>query len=149
MVQLSAKILENILQKLHENSTPKFGKMQPQQMVEHLEQNFELSIGKIKTIVYTPNEKLSKWKAFLMSDLPFEPYKSPMHKNGLPELRYSDLETAKEKMLVALEEYKNFYKNNPGVTNPNPMFGELNYAEWDRFHRKHLMHHFKQFKLIQ
>lgn len=149
MVQLSLKVIENILAQLHEKSSPKFGQMTPQEMVEHLEDTFNISMGKRDVEVYTPSHKLTKWKEFLMSDLPLPPYKSPIHKNGLPPLNYSNLDDAKQQLFSTLDEYNFFQKKYPETITKNPNFGNLNFVEWNKFHQKHLMHHFQQFQIIQ
>ena len=35
------------------------------------------------------------------------------------------------------------------IKTTNPVFGDLNYEEWIRFHSKHFAHHFKQFGLLE
>ncbi len=76
-------------------------------------------------------------------------YKMPLMKeNELEPLQHSDLETAKQKMLEAREEYLEFFKENSDALQKNAVFGYLNRYEWYLLERKHLNHHFNQFGLI-
>ena len=149
MVQLSPSVVQNLLSRLKEDKKPKFGKMTPQQMVEHLCEMFDISTNKIESEVFVASEKLPKWKDFLMSDLPFQPFESPRDKDGLPPLKYANLDDAKYELVKRVEEFNTYYKNHPAARANCPAFGSLSYYEWKKFHGKHLYHHFSQFKLIQ
>ncbi|MBX2844747.1 MAG: DUF1569 domain-containing protein [Saprospiraceae bacterium] len=149
MVQLQPRVIKNVLSNLKETSYPRFGQMSPQQMVEHLEEMFDISMGKIEVEVFTPEEKLGKWKHFLMSDLPFKPFKSPRNEGGLPPLVHGDLDIAKKALQDKVKEFHAYYKDHPAAQALSPAFGPLSYYEWKKFHGKHLQHHFRQFKLIQ
>ncbi len=149
MVQLNPSVVQNILSRLKQTSKPRFGEMIPQEMVEHLCQSFDISTNKIEAEVFTPDEKLGKWKDFLMSDLPFQPFKSPRDADGLAPLEYQDLDEAKYELVKRVAEFHDYYQNHPAAKADCPAFGTLSYYEWKKFHGKHLQHHFSQFKLIQ
>jgi len=149
MVQLNPSVVQNLLSRLKADSTPRFGEMTPQQMVEHLCQMFDISINKIEADVFTPDDKLPKWKNFLMSDLPFQPFRSPRDEAGLPNLEFENLDEAKYELTKRVEAFHQYYKNHPAARANCPAFGLLSYYEWKKFHGKHLQHHFSQFKLIQ
>jgi len=149
MVQLQPNVIQNVLSNLKESSYPKFGEMTSQRMVEHLEEMFEISMGKIEVEVHTPQEKLGKWKHFLMADLPFKPFKSPRDAAGMRPLQHADLDSAKQALVDKIKEFHAYYQAHPAAQAISPAFGPLSYYEWKRFHGKHLQHHFGQFKLIQ
>lgn len=149
MVQLNSSVVKNILSRLKENKKPKFGNMTPQQMVEHLCEFFDISMNKTEADIFTPDEKLPKWKHFLMSDLPFQPFESPRDKDGLPPLQYENLEEAKQELVNRVSAFHRYYEQHPEKKANCPAFGALSYYEWKKFHGKHLQHHFSQFKLIQ
>lgn len=149
MVKLSPSVIQNLLSRLKETSKPRFGEMTAQEMVEHLCQMFDISMCKIEADVFTPDEKLGKWKNFLMSDLPLQPFKSPRDEDGLPDLVFENLDEAKYELTKRIEGFHDFYQNHPASRADNPAFGSLSYYEWKKFHGKHLQHHFSQFKLIQ
>ncbi len=149
MVQLNPSVVQNILSRLRDDSKPRFGQMTPQEMIEHLIRMFDVSMNKIEAEVFTPKEKLGKWKDFLMSDLPFQPFKSPRDSQGLPENEYGDLDEAKYELVKRIADFHHYFSNHPAAKANSHSFGSLSYYEWKKFHGKHLQHHFSQFKLIQ
>jgi hypothetical protein len=46
-----------------------------------------------------------------------------------------------------VEDYYDYFEENPDSIFINPTFGPLNKEEWERFHIKHLTHHLTQFGL--
>jgi oxepin-CoA hydrolase/3-oxo-5,6-dehydrosuberyl-CoA semialdehyde dehydrogenase len=58
------------------------------------------------------------------------------------------LEVAKVKLLEARQRYLEYFNENPEAITKNVVFGELNRYEWYLMERKHLNHHFEQFKLL-
>lgn len=141
--------LAEIIAPLMESDQPGFGRMKPQQMLEHLE---AIHMGCLQTggRVFTSEDSLPKMRAFLYSDMQIQPgFKSPMHKDGLPELRHPNFQTAKNALLEAVDAFHSFFKSNPEQTTNNPTFGPLDYGDWQRFHSKHNRHHFNQFDLLK
>src|SRR6476620_9516869 len=63
--------LDILLQHLTADAKGNWGKMNAQQMVEHLADFFDVSSGKIKFDVITPAADLPKYLAFLHSDKEF------------------------------------------------------------------------------
>ena len=140
-----------IINKLKAEDSATWGKMNAQQMVEHLKGFFDVSTKKLKFELVTPEEQLPAYKAFLLSDKAFrENTPAPLSVIGpdtLP-LRYSDLETAKEKLKIAIIEFKELFSTTKNLTTLHPVFGWLNYDEWILLHYKHTQHHLKQFSLL-
>lgn len=66
----------------------------------------------------------------------------------LPKLRYGSLARAKEKLKEEIQYYRVYYRDNPGATHMNPVFGELDAEQWQKFHLKHCLHHLTQFNLV-
>jgi len=133
------------------NSEPLFGKMTAQHMVEHLELILHYSNGTKKAVLLTPREKLGAMRDFLMSEKELtQGFRSPFlpQDGSLPDLHYPDIETAKKSLLHTWNNFEFYFAANPGIKEMNPFFGELNYEEWIRFHKKHFIHHFKQFGLL-
>ena len=129
----------------------KWGKMNAQQMVEHVTAFFKVSTGKIKFDLVTPVEHLPKYKEFLLSDKEFrENTKAPAGVIGeepLP-LLYANMEEAQEKLTAAITIFENYFKTDPEKKTLHPVFGELNFEEWVLLHYKHVTHHLKQFGLL-
>lgn len=144
---LHASQLQDSLTILKSDTKPLFGKMTAQHMVEHLTITLKLSIGKIKYPTFTPSERaLIAKKNLLFTELEMGKGMTPPNDTGeLYPLKFPDLEKAKEALLQAWDEYIAYYEKNGSASEIHPRFGQLNKDEWNRFHFKHIMHHFKQF----
>jgi len=129
----------------------KWGKMNAQQMLEHVSAFFYVSTENIKFDLVTPAEQLPKYKAFLLSDKEFrENTKAPGNVIGeepLP-LRYSTMNEALEKLAASISDFQSYFKEKPDKKTLHPVFGELNFEEWVLLHYKHVTHHLRQFELI-
>jgi Protein of unknown function (DUF1569) len=129
-----------------------WGKMNAQQMVEHVTAFFKISSGKIKFPIVTPEEHLPKYKAFVLSDKEFrENTRAPAAVLGdepLP-LRNATMEEALAGLEKSIREFIDYFKNEESKLVAHPVFGELNFEEWVLLHYKHVLHHAKQFGLIK
>jgi hypothetical protein len=140
-----------LVQQLAANTTGKWGKMNAQQMVEHVTAFFNVSTGRLQFPIVTPAEHLPKYKEFLMSDKEFrENTKAPQEVLGeepLP-LRKSSMDEAIAGLQQSINEFMDFFKD--AVTRPtsHPVFGTLNFEEWVLLHYKHVVHHAKQFGVL-
>lgn len=132
---------------LRNDTKPIFGKMTAQHMVEHLIVTLKLSVGKIKYPSFTPSERaLIAKQNLLFTELEMGMGMTPPNDTGeLYPLKYPNLGKAKKALLQAWDEYISFYENNDKASEVHPRFGFLGKDEWNRFHFKHFMHHFKQF----
>ncbi len=140
-----------LLQIADEKTIPKWGKMNLQQMVEHVGDFFKVSSGKIEFPVLTPIEHLPKYKEFLLSDKEFrENTKAPaevLPDEPLP-VRSIDMETAISKLQKQINDFVSHFENNNNRTTNHPVFGALNFEEWLLLHYKHVTHHARQFGLM-
>lgn len=140
-----------IISGLQAETFPVWGKMNAQQMVEHVKAFFDVSTQKLKFELVTPEDQLPAYKAFLLSDKAFrENTPAPLSVIGpdtLP-LRYADLEMAKEKLQISIHEFKELFTADKELKTLHPVFGWLNYEEWILLHYKHVHHHLKQFSLL-
>ncbi len=129
----------------------KWGKMNAQQMVEHLANVFAMSFNKIRFPIVTPAEHLLKAKAFLYSDKVFkENTKAPLSVLGdepMP-LQHQKMQEAIMQLQKNIDGFVNYFKENSSNTAVHPVFGELNFEEWVLFHHKHIMHHGTQFEVV-
>ena len=135
---------------LTEETKPKWGLMTAQHMVEHLEWQLNMALGKFETEIATPEERLEKYQDSLYNyrAMPNE-FKHPMlRKEKAEDLRHATLADAKKAFWETYEEYQAFFKENPDAETPNTVFGMLNKEMWDLLGRKHTTHHFKQFGLV-
>ena len=137
-----------LLENIKADTTATWGKMNAQQMVEHVIAFFNVSTEKIKFGLVTPEEHLPKFKEFLLSDKQFrENTKAPPTVIGEEplSLRYSSYEEAVEKLHKAVEYFETYFKDDPEKKTMHPVFGLLNFDEWVLLHYKHVTHHLRQF----
>ena len=140
-----------LLNNLSADTKGKWGKMNAQQMVEHVSAFFNVSTEKLKFNLVTPEEQLPKYKEFLYSDKEFrENTKAPATVLGdetLP-LQYPSVSIAIQKLHLAVENFINYFKNESGKKTLHPVFGMLSFDEWILLHFKHVRHHLRQFELL-
>lgn len=144
------KDLEEMLNKLSSSSVPQWGKMQVVEMLEHLRQGIELSMRDEDRQLLIPEEKVASYQRFLISDKPFmrhAPKPSDYDRYAQAGLS-SDIDAAKERLRQAVAKLQEFYTNNPGFSAVHPNFGRLDVSLWLALHKKHFMHHFSQFGLM-
>jgi hypothetical protein len=140
-----------LLNEMDADANGKWGKMNAQQMIEHLADFFDVSTEKIQFDLVTPEEHLPKYKDFLMSDKEFrENTKAPASVLGeepLP-LRYPSMDAAKEKLRESVSDFIGYFKNDPHKRTSHPVFGMLDFNEWLQLHSKHVRHHYRQFGIL-
>jgi oxepin-CoA hydrolase/3-oxo-5,6-dehydrosuberyl-CoA semialdehyde dehydrogenase len=139
------KYLYNLLSALNAGTKPLWGKMNAQQMVEHLVQQIEYCNGKKITTCDLPTEEAAREKEkWIYTDIEIP---KNLVLGPLPELRYSNLETAISQLLEELNDFEEYFKV-PGITSIHAGYGAMNYHEWLIWHGKHFTHHFRQFGLL-
>jgi oxepin-CoA hydrolase/3-oxo-5,6-dehydrosuberyl-CoA semialdehyde dehydrogenase len=150
-VEMTESNIIACLNKLTENTQPKFGMLTPQHLLEHLEQGYRIMSGEIQDFeIATPEKILEKVHNSLYNydKFPMGTKFPAMKKDELENLMHPDFDTAKAKLLAARESYKTFFKENPEAILKNMVFGELNKYESYLLERKHLNHHFEQFGIL-
>lgn len=151
-IELNRRNIQKLLNDLTENTKPNCGKMTAQQMLEHLETTLLYSIGEPEAEKYfTPEEHLEKYQDSLYNHRKMpKDFPAPfLPEDGtLPELKYKNLEQAKEKFLENLQKYQIYYRENPEAEHMHFVFGKINKEMMELMHRKHFTHHFEQFNLI-
>ena len=140
-----------LLQNITAETKPVWGKMNAQQMLEHVADFFNVSDEKIVFALVTPEEHLPKYKDFLYSDKEFrENTKAPENVLGeepLP-LRKASVEAAKDHLKKSVEEFISYFDTDSEKKTMHPVFGLLNFEEWVLLHYKHVRHHLRQFGLL-
>jgi hypothetical protein len=126
-----------------------WGKMNAQQMIEHLTDMVRLSNGKDKKEIITPAEKLPAYRQFMMSEKEF---RSGTKNPTLPEeptpVRNEDIKSAVYELQNEIFDFLAYFRQNPQAITVHPVFGALTFGEWVHLHHKHFTHHLKQFNLI-
>lgn len=151
-IELNRRNIQKLLNGLTENTKPNWGKMTAQQMLEHLETTLLYSIGEPEVEkCFTPEEHLEKYQDSLYNHRKMpKDFPAPfLPEDGtLPELKYKNLEQAKEEFLENLQKYQIYYRENPEAEHMHFVFGKLNKEMMELMHRKHFTHHFEQFGLV-
>ena len=140
-----------LVKTLSADTAGNWGKMNGQQMVEHVAAFFNVSAEKIIFPLVTPEEHLPKFKEFLLSDKQFrENTKAPTSIIGeeAQPLRYATMNDAIAKLEEAINNFILYFRDNPAKKTTHPVFGALNFEEWILLHYKHVTHHSRQFGLI-
>ncbi len=136
----------NLLGTLKSDTKQLWGKMTAQHMVEHLILAVRTSNGKLNVGCFNPPDKLPTLKRFLLSSRPLpKEFMNPIIGENLLPLEYKNLDEAIKILSQEVNDYYEYFKENPDALLLNPTFGELNKSEWDVFHEKHFKHHLSQF----
>lgn len=139
-----------LLNHLKPDTTPLWGSMTPQQMVEHLQFSLAVTTGAKIMKVITPWYMQPFLKFFILSNRPIpKNIKFPGNKEGkLPPLKYASLEEAKAQLIRAIEDTIYFMRKSPEVKTSHPLGGVFTPDNWRIFHYKHFTHHLRQFGLL-
>jgi hypothetical protein len=150
MVITNEEELQSILSKLTQDTPALWGKMNAQNMIEHLAMTLRFSNGKMLLKGPEDLEAAAKAKAYLIySDTEMvQGVKSKLMGDEPPALVYPDLSTALAKLADELSAFRKTFSDNPNQTYQHPRLGELDYGDWIIFHSKHFRHHFRQFGLL-
>ncbi|RAI98423.1 oxepin-CoA hydrolase/3-oxo-5,6-dehydrosuberyl-CoA semialdehyde dehydrogenase [Chitinophaga skermanii] len=141
--------IEPLMANLQPTSTPIWGGMTPQHMIEHLTAIHHIGCGSPEAPCFTDEAKLPTIREFLRSEVELrQGVISPIFGKDLHPYKHPDLATAKLAFLNAVDIFHQYYQANPGKLHMNPVFGQCSYEDWQLFHKKHNYHHFKQFGLV-
>jgi hypothetical protein len=138
-----------LLQKLDAGQKGVWGKMDAQQMVEHMRDACKVANGKmVLPLINTDPDRLEKTRSYMLSESPFpQNTKMPLMPEEPRRHKYTGMEEAIEKLKPELEEVFTAYAANPGMTLINPVFGDLDYEQQVHLLHKHARHHLAQFGL--
>lgn len=146
---LKEDVLRGYLSKLDEHSRPIFGKMNPQQMIEHLSLVLQIANGNMKVDIFVSDEKAARRKPFLDSEMELTPgFKAAFLPEEPTPTKFANIEEAIDDLIHQIHQFTSVYEKEPTRTMVHPFFGNLNYEYWKKFQVKHFTHHFKQFELI-
>lgn len=139
-------VLRQLLTSLDPQTTPLWGKMKAQQMIEHLVDQVEWTNGKkIPTCDRPANEAYQSKQTMLYSAMEIP---KNVFLETLPEhLKYPDIKTAVNQLMKELDDFDQYFKQSD-ITAIHGGFGPMNHHEWMIWHGKHFTHHLKQFNLI-
>ncbi len=139
-----------LLHALESHQKGVWGKMDAQQMVEHLRDICKVANGKIEMqLLNTDPARLAAAREFLMTEIPFkENTKVPVMPEEPRAHKYSSMAEAIAKLEPELADVFAVYAADPTLTLMHPIFGSLNYEEQIQYLDKHVRHHLRQFGLV-
>ncbi|MDB4303666.1 phenylacetic acid degradation bifunctional protein PaaZ [Desulfosarcina sp.] len=150
-VEMTDEKIQECLTKLNEDAKPKWGSMTPQHMLEHLEFTYRIASSELQSFdIKTPEKILEKVHNTLYNydKMPKEHMFPLAEESKINEIKRGSLEEAKLRFVESRNAYLEFFKENPDAIIKNAVFGEMNRYEWYLLERKHLNHHFEQFRII-
>ncbi len=143
-------VLPQAIGALSGDCSPRWGRMTPQHMVEHLLWAFEISNGKLAVECFTPEHLLPRVTSFLRTNSPTpREFRNPLLTEGTPTLRCAELMDAKRAFSAELALFLGGVALEPDIVRTHPIFGPLNAEGWHRSHFKHCYHHLLQFGLLE
>lgn len=133
------------------SSLPLFGKMNPQQMVEHMAEYIRLGYGNPRIAVASYSEDvLAKMNAFLKTEKPLRPNTAnPLMEETPPPAKHENYESAVQDVQKAIDELFEAFHQNPSLAVANPFFGVLNFDLTVQLLYKHGKHHLAQFGIVE
>ncbi len=152
--------MENIQDKIHflqndytkklaqipAETAPKWGKMNVQQMIEHMSDYVRIANGKTPMEIVTEADRIPRMQAFLASDKPF-PENTPnaLMSDTPPPVRHANHESAIAELQQEVDHFIHTYQQDQNKKLANPFFGELDFHQQVQLLYKHSTHHLRQF----
>ncbi|MBS1779480.1 MAG: hypothetical protein JST70_09175 [Bacteroidetes bacterium] len=129
---------------------PLWGKMNPQQMVEHMSYAMRQASGKDPYTIVTAEEHLPRMQAFLMSEKPFrENTPNQLLPDEPAPAKHESMQDSLNDLQAEIDHFFHVYGTDPQKTITNPFFGELNYDMQVQLLHKHAWHHLRQFGITE
>ncbi len=143
------KNLTSLLSILQPETPALWGRMNAQNMIEHLVEAVEYTNGKRTADMRFPPDKANRQRQLLVhSDFVIPSGVVSYLPDATKTKRFNDLATAIAELNNELDSFEHFF-GTEGMTATHFEFGPMNYKEWIIWHGKHFTHHFKQFGLLK
>lgn len=138
-----------LLSSLPSDAQGKWGKMNAQQMVEHMSYSFRLGSGKhVEKPAYSP-EITQKSYSFMMTEKPFrENTPNQLLPDIPPPVKHKSMADALSELQSEIDHFFKVYAEQVDLRTINPFFGNLNFEEQVQLLHKHATHHARQFGLV-
>jgi hypothetical protein len=139
--------LVKYLQQLDPTTSPKWGKMSVQQMIEHMAVDaVRTANGRLIIPQATSPERMAALREFLMTDKPFrENTKNPLLGEEPRAPYFHTVQAAISTLQQELIYFFEAFAENPQLITHNPLFGDLNFEQNVQLLYKHAIHHLRQF----
>ncbi len=126
-----------------------WGKMNVQQMIEHMTDYVRIGSGRTLEKLITPEEHVPKMQAFLSSEKPFRENTPNVLMPETPAaVKHAAMKEAIDELQSELDHFFEVFKNEPGKKVTNPFFGDLDYEMSVQLLHKHATHHLRQFGIV-
>ena len=131
---------------LHPDTERLWGKMNVQQMIEHMTDYVRIASGKTILEIVTPEERIPKMQGFLESEKQF-PENTPnsLMPDTPPPVRNASKDEAIEELEAELDHFFAAHEADATKVTPNPFFGHLVFDQQVQLLHKHATHHLRQF----
>jgi hypothetical protein len=151
-LQQKADFLRNeytkVLSALDADTPRKWGKMNVQQMIEHMSDYVRIANGKTPVKIITAEDMLPRMQGFLESE-------KPMRENTpnvlMPETptpaKHPTKQDAINELQKEIDHFFAVHEQDAARITPNPFFGNLNFEQQVQLLHKHGTHHLRQFGL--
>lgn len=128
---------------------PVFGKMNCQQMIEHLSKVTQIANGNWPLDVYVSEDKSARRKPFLDTENELQiGFKASFLSEEPKKAMFNSIEGSIDDLIRQLERFVTVFNEDKNRTVVHPFFGELDFEYWKKFQVKHFTHHFTQFGLV-
>ncbi len=138
--------LVQLIQKIPANTQPVWGKMNLQQMIEHLAEYVAMAYGNPEMQLITEEEKVPKIQEWLKTEKPFkENTPNSLLPDTPPPVEFATREEAIEDLQLELNNFFQEFDTTKKKYVMNPFMGELDYGMSIQLLYKHATHHLRQF----
>ena len=138
-----------LLKKLSSEQKGSWGKMNAQQMVEHMSYAFRVASSKHSEMAQHNEEITQKGYNFIMSEKPFrENTPNKLLSDEPSPIKNANMNEAILELQKEIDDFFSVYLTNSGLRIINPFFGNLSWEEQVQLLHKHATHHAKQFGLV-
>lgn len=136
--------------KIFVDTKPVWGKMNLQQMTEHMAVDaFMVANGKTPMEQITDEELIPRMQAFIASEKPFkENTPNSLMPQEPREVTHPDMKSALIALQTEIDYFFEVFTNEPDRVIQNPFFGKLNYDLQVQLLYKHACHHLRQFGTV-
>lgn len=135
-----------LLSNLDADAPRKWGKMNVQQMIEHMSYSFRIANGRLPMEILTPAENIDRMQAFLASEKPMrENTPNPLLPDEPPAAVHATKDDAIAELKSEIDFFFEVFEKEADKTLKNAFFGVLNFEQQVQLLYKHSTHHLRQF----
>lgn len=123
-----------------------WGKMNLQQMVEHMTEYVDIAAGKVPVTILTPEERIPAAQDFIRSEKAFRENTPNSLMPDTPQpVRNEHFHQAVAELQSSINRFFEVFEKEPEKTIANPFFGYLDFSLQIQLLYKHAHHHLRQF----